>query len=181
MATGLRPPRLPKEWDGLSIVHLSDTHSSAVACPYFNSSVKSDGVKPDLFMHGVFSMTSRCGLMPKTLGQLAFTQSILHSGNHDWYLDAGRSAHAEQIGWTDVAGERSNSIEQAWSSIVLAGDETPWMGTHPDLASDSKPFRSFSVTRRTTSAGPRSETSLMLSGHTHGSQIVCRESIPSIP
>ena len=57
--------------------------------------------------------------------------------------------------------------------LILCGDETPWMGTHPDLSpAPAGAFRILlSHTPDNISWARRHDIDLMLSGHTHGGQI----------
>lgn len=173
-------PRLPKEWDGLSIVHLSDTHfRGAVASAYFEFVCqKAIELKPDLFVFtgDLLDDIALLDWLPKTLGSLQATHGqYFILGNHDWYLDAPATRRRlEQVGWTDVAGRTLDlRLNNPGPSIVLAGDETPWMGTHPDLSSSSKDQFQILLSHTPDNINwARSQNvDLMLSGHTHGGQI----------
>jgi predicted MPP superfamily phosphohydrolase len=173
-------PRLPKEWDGLSIVHLADTHFlGAVSKDYFEAVCEQAiALKPDLFVFtgDLLDNLTLLDWVPDTFGRLQapFGQYFI-LGNHDWYLDASRIRAAfEQQGWIDLS---SRYIELASPKsgppIVLAGDETPWMGTHPDLSQTaSESFRILlSHTPDNFPWAQNEGIDLMLAGHTHGGQI----------
>lgn len=172
--------RLPTQWNGVSIVHLSDTHfRGAVARPYFEFVCqKAMELKPDLFVFtgDLLDDISLLDWLPETLGRLrAPLGQYFILGNHDWYLNAPVIRREfERLGWTDVSGRTLElPTNKPGPPILLAGDETPWMGTHPDLNSDSKAaFRILlSHTPDNINWARDHEADLMLSGHTHGGQI----------
>jgi predicted MPP superfamily phosphohydrolase len=173
-------PRLPKEWDGLSIVHLADTHFlGAVSRAYFEAVCEQAiALKPDLFVFtgDLLDDPAHLNWLPETFGRLhaPFGQYFI-LGNHDWYLGAPEArAQFEQLGWIDLS---SRCIELAsprsGPPIVLAGDETPWMGTHPDLRHvSSDRFRILlSHTPDNIHWARGQGIDLVLAGHTHGGQI----------
>lgn len=173
-------PRLPKEWDGLSIVHLTDTHfCGAVTRQYFEAVCeRAAALKPDLFIFTGDLLDDQLLLewLPETLGRLkAPLGQYFILGNHDWYLDSEAIRREfERLGWTDMSS-RSQAVTstKASSPIILAGDETPWMGTHPILPSEpNSAFRILlSHTPDNIEWARRQRIDLVLAGHTHGGQI----------
>lgn len=173
-------PRLPAEWDGLSIVHFADMHFyHAVTSQYFELVCEQAmALKPDMYVFtgdllddieylGWFSDT--LGRLKAPLGQF----SIL--GNHDWYIEAETIRNEfQRHGWIDLAG-RSIVVESltSKSSIIMAGDETPWMGAHPPTdPADSDKFRILlSHTPDNIMWARQQKFDLVLAGHTHGGQI----------
>lgn len=173
-------PRLPTQWDGVSIVHLSDMHfRGAVARPYFEFVCeRAKELNPDLFVFtgDLLDDITLLDWLPETLGRLrAPLGQYFILGNHDWYLDASSiRTGVERMGWTDVSGKSLEiRSQQPAPPIILAGDETPWMGAHPEL--DSAPADRFRVllshTPDNIEWAQGRGVDLMLSGHTHGGQI----------
>ncbi len=172
-------PRLPVEWDGLSLVQLTDLHfRGAVTRAYFEA-VCDDAaaLKPDLFVFtgDLFDDLKLLDWLPDTLGKLTAPQGqYFILGNHDWHLDsAAIRCELERLGWTDLAGRCVSLNRRDASPITLCGDETPWMGTHPDLSCVSaESFRILlSHTPDNIMWARQQGIDVMLSGHTHGGQI----------
>ena len=173
-------PRLPKEWDGLSIVHLTDTHfCGAVTRKYFELVCdQAAALEPDLFVFtgDLLDDQSKLAWLPETFGRLkAPLGQFFILGNHDWYLDAKEIREEfQQQGWVDLSSQ-SRGIQLAGknSPLILAGDETPWMGKHPELVArqDSQVRVLLSHTPDNLEWARQNEFDLMLSGHTHGGQI----------
>jgi predicted MPP superfamily phosphohydrolase len=172
-------PRLPKEWDGLSIVHFADTHfTGAVTRSYFEAVCEQAiSLQPDLFVFtgDLLDDINLVDWISKTLGPLrAPLGQYFVLGNHDWYAGPAQiRAQFEQCGWTDVSGRSTELVAAGKPAICLAGDESPWMGNHPDL-SQPRPemFRILlSHTPDNINWAKGEGIDLMLAGHTHGGQI----------
>ena len=172
-------PRLPAAWDGLSLVQLSDLHfRGAVTRAYFEAVCEqAAALKPDLFVFtgDLLDDPRLLDWLPTTLGKLsAPLGQYFILGNHDWYLDVPTIRREfERLGWTDLGGRSASLTRPSTTQIVLSGDETPWMGTHPDVSSpSSETFRMLlSHTPDNIAWARRHQIDLMLSGHTHGGQI----------
>jgi len=176
-------PRLPSEWDGLSIVHLADTHfRGAVTRAYFEAVCdQAIAMQPDLFVFtgDLLDDAELIDWLPTTLGRLrGKIGQYFILGNHDWYLDSNRvRAELEHLGWMDLSSRcievRPPNSKNSAPALVLAGDETPWMGTHPNLNQTSTDsFRILlSHTPDNIQWAQSQQIDLMLSGHTHGGQI----------
>ncbi len=173
-------PRLPKAWDGLSIVHFADLHfRGAVTRRYFEAVCdQAAALEPDLFVFtgDLLDDETLLDWLPATLGRLkAPLGQYFILGNHDWYLNAPAIRQEfQRHGWVDLAGRTHElHLPDIGSSIVLAGDETPWMGTHPEFPPESNDkFRI--LLSHTPDNIPWAQTlgiDLMLAGHTHGGQI----------
>jgi predicted MPP superfamily phosphohydrolase len=176
-----RLPRLPACWDGVSIVHLSDFHYySGVARRYFDIVCEqAAALQPDLliFSGDLLDDQRNIDWIAGTLGRLqGRLGQFFVLGNHDWYLNpAATRAELVRVGWTDLTA--GNVILHPSSSdglpLVLCGDETPWMGSHPTL--DSVPADAFRIlvshTPDNIGWARRHRIDLMLSGHTHGGQV----------
>lgn len=173
-------PRLPQEWDGLSIVHLADTHfRGGVSQKWFEAAFEEAAkLKPDLYVFtgDLFDDTQLSSWIASTFGKLdAPLGKFFILGNHDSYDDpaAARSEFAQHQ-WVDLAGTvQELASPKRRASIVIAGDETPWMGEHPKLSSEpNHEFRILvSHTPDNIPWARRHGVDLMLAGHTHGGQI----------
>lgn len=173
-------PRLPSGWDGFSILHLADTHfRGGVKREYFERvCAEADALKPDLivFTGDLLDDPAVLDWVEGTYGRLRapFGQYFI-LGNHDWQLESEAIRREfQQHGWIDLS---SRCIElrspTSGAPLVLAGDETPWMGTHPDLSQvDRELFRILlSHTPDNIPWATQQGIDLMLAGHTHGGQI----------
>lgn len=173
-------PNLPNVWDGISIVHLSDTHfRGAVTRAYFEAVCdEAMSLHPDImaFTGDLLDDMNRLDWVSATLGKLTAPYGCYFVlGNHDWHLDPQAIRYElERQKWIDLAGRCVSLEMRAKSSpLILCGDETPWMGTHPDLS-----FAPADASRILLSHTPDNITwarqqriNLMLAGHTHGGQI----------
>lgn len=176
-------PRLPDALDGFSIVHLSDLHfTGRVGKAYFREVVRlANQAEPDLIaLTGDLVDDARClDWIPDTLGQLTARYGVYFIlGNHDVWCGCGQVREAlVRSGLVDLGG-RWVSIEARGESIVLAGNELPWIAPAADLRT---------CTARTPGGGPprivlshspdqlpwaqAHDADLLLAGHTHGGQI----------
>jgi len=177
-----RLPAMASHWNGLSIVHLSDFHFyGGVTRRYFEMVCEhAAALQPDLFVFSGDLLDDQALLewLPSTLGRLsAPLGQYFVLGNHDWYLDpAATRREFRRLGWTDLASQfvsisPPNSLDD--SPILLCGDETPWMGHHPDLSPAPASGLRILVSH-TPDNLPWARANgihLMLAGHTHGGQI----------
>jgi predicted MPP superfamily phosphohydrolase len=175
----LQVPRLPAEWDGLTILHLSDLHFTGVIdCPYFERVIDYARTLPaDLvvFTGDLLDREDLVGWLPETLGRLSAPLACCFVlGNHDSYLSnvAQIRTQLESLGWRDLAG-RSLVVDHCGQPLVICGSETPWMGCQPDLSdAPDDAFRLFlSHTPDNLAWARHNDVSLMLAGHNHGGQI----------
>lgn len=184
-------PRLPRAWDGVSILHLSDLHFfGAVSREFFEHVVEIAGdLRADLavFTGDLLDRQELTAWLPTTLGRIrAPLGQYFVLGNHDWFLDPDATRRAMiGIGWTDAAG-RTLTVEHDGRALEIGGTELPWMGVHPRFEADAW---------RGTDAAPNSEgarhlrlllshtpdqiewarqqgVDVMLAGHNHGGQVV---------
>ncbi len=174
-----RVPRLPAEWDGLSILHISDLHFlGTIDKPYFERVIAVANTMPaDLvvFTGDLIDREDLIDWLPSTLGRLSAPLGCYFVlGNHDWTMtntDEIRD-RLEEMGWHGVAS-RTVVIEHLGLPLAICGSELPWMGTQPDLRSaPPDAFRLFlSHTPDNIAWGRRHAIDLMLSGHNHGGQV----------
>ncbi len=172
-------PRLPQDWDGLSILHLTDLHfTGRIGRPFFEQLVKiAGGLPADLivFTGDLLDREDLIEWLPATLGKLnAPLGCYFVLGNHDSYMkNVGDVRHRlGSLGWHDVAS-RSRVVENRGRPLVVCGSELPWMGAQPDLAqAPQDAFRLFlSHTPDNIRWARRNNIDLMLAGHNHGGQI----------
>jgi uncharacterized protein len=174
-----RLPRLPREWDGLSILHLTDFHYiGTIDLPFFEQLTRlAQQTRPDLivFTGDLLDDMRLLDWLPTTLGQLSAPLGrFFILGNHDWYLEPDRiRERMNELGWRDLAGTTA-TLSNDKPPLVLGGSELPWMGRHPDFS--TAPAGAFKVLLSHTPDNlPWARghgIDLMLSGHNHGGQVV---------
>lgn len=172
-------PRLPQEWDGLSILHLTDLHfTGTIDRPFFDQLMKiAGGLPADLivFTGDLLDREELIDWLPSTLGKLnAPLGCHFVLGNHDAFMKNTveiRRRFAD-LGWHDVA-DSTHVVEHRGRPLVMCGSELPWMGKQPDLSSAPQDaFRLFlSHTPDNLRWARRNNIDLMLAGHNHGGQI----------
>jgi len=172
-------PRLPLDWDGLSILHLTDLHfTGTIDRPFFERLADvSAGLPADLvvFTGDLLDREDLLDWLPSTLGKLnAPLGCHFVLGNHDSFLKNTNDIRRcfEDLGWHDVAG-RAQVIEHRGRPLVVCGSEVPWMGKQPDVSSTPEnAFRLFlSHTPDNIRWARRNKIDLMLAGHNHGGQV----------
>ena len=174
-----RLPRLPKAWDGLSILHLTDLHLiGTIDLPFFEALADLAAESPaDLivFTGDLLDDQRLIEWLPSTLGRLQAPLGCHYIlGNHDWYLDPDAiRRRLNELGWHDVAGA-TRELTRDRSRLMIGGTERPWMGIHPDFSqAPADAFRILlSHTPDNLAWARRQGVDLMLSGHNHGGQVV---------
>lgn len=171
--------RLPREWDGLSILHLTDLHfTGAIDLPFFEA-VFERAAQWDydiaVITGDILDSEELFDWLPRTLGKLdAPLGNYFILGNHDWGLDSDRIRQAiGDLGWRNVAGTLQ-TLDIAGKRLAIGGSERPWMGRHPSFnAVPDDIFRLLlSHTPDNLSWARRQHVDLMLAGHNHGGQVV---------
>ena len=177
-------PGLPESFSGLKILHLSDWHfEGTITREYFEQAstlAAREAVDLVVFSGDLIDNDACLEWLPSTLGQLSAPLGCWFIlGNHDWYLDsAAARRQLTALGWKDAtAGVQSI----AWrdGQIVIAGDETPWMGTAPEWpdrnganAAGTPELRILlSHTPDNLPRARQQGVDVMLSGHNHGGQV----------
>ncbi len=172
-------PRLPKQLDGLRILHLSDWHFiGTLDLPYFEKVC--EHIRRERFDLAVLTgdliddmqlthwIKPTLGTIDAPLGKF----SIL--GNHDWNLEPSViREELRAVGWVDVAS-RCEVIRHQGAEIAIVGNELPWMGAAPTFNGVSADaFRlALSHSPDNINWARRERADLMLSGHNHGGQVV---------
>jgi len=172
--------KLPPEWDGLTILHLTDLHYHGTPSREWHERVMAEiaGRWPtnDLIcLTGDYVDTDEHhAWIGPLLGRLqAMEGKFAILGNHDRNHDPERvRTELEQAGYTML----SNGWEEATIRgvpCVLIGHEGPWFVPPPDLqAMPSEPFHlGLCHTPDNFYWGQRHGIDLMLCGHVHGGQV----------
>jgi predicted MPP superfamily phosphohydrolase len=170
---------LPAEWDGLTILHLSDLHLSGTPSRKFYQCVLDRCVNqgpPDILaITGdlVDSDVHHRWLLP-LLHPLRWKEAAFAIlGNHDvWHQPARLRRRLNRLGIT-VVGNTWTGATVRGVPLIAIGHEGPWFGPGPDLSGCSDgPFRlCLSHTPDNIRWARRNGIHLMLSGHNHGGQI----------
>jgi len=171
-------PRLPPEWDGLTILHLSDLHFCGTPSQGFFARALDLCAEwqPDVVaLTGdyVDSLAHHAWVAP-LLGRLqARAVKLAILGNHDqWYEPEQLRAQLHDLGY--------HTPRNAWETVLVRGrpmtvigHEGPWVRPEPDLSScPPDVFRlCLSHTPDNLPWAKRHGIDLMLSGHVHGGQI----------
>lgn len=171
--------RLPAEWDGLAILHLTDLHFvGTLDRTYFEevTELAAEQRADMIVFTGDLLDRQHClEWLPTTLGRLTAPLGCYFIlGNHDWYLDSRQiRAELERLNWHDAAGKVIVG-EHRGRPLAIGGTERPWMGQHPDFsAAPPEAVRVLlSHTPDHLEWARRQQVDLMLSGHNHGGQVV---------
>jgi predicted MPP superfamily phosphohydrolase len=174
----LRLPRLPRAWDGLTLLHLSDLHLSGTPDrDYFRAVMDHCRAwEPDLICvtgDVADSMHHKRWIVP-VLGRLRWkVAAFAILGNHDsWYEPEYIRRRLRRLGMS-VLGNAWRQVEVRGEPLVVVGHEGPWFTPGPDLAgAPAGPFRlCLSHTPDNIAWARRENIDLMLSGHVHGGQV----------
>ncbi len=180
----LAPERLPRELDGLSVVHLTDLHMTGqLTKDYYRFIVdQANQLDADIVaITGDILEKPHCiDWIPDTLGRLRSRYGTYFViGNHEERLpDVARLRQAlTDAGLVDL-GSRWMKLEIRGVSMQLAGNELPWFGSAEHLA-DERPVDSAEPAFRLLLSHSPDQIhwarahnfDLMLAGHTHGGQI----------
>jgi hypothetical protein len=177
LALGL--PNLPPEWDGLTLLLLSDLHFHGTPSrAYFDRVLDelASGPVPDcVCLAGDFVDTdTHHDWIRPLLGRLRAKEAKLAIlGNHDKYHDPNRvRSELAAAGYT-VLSNTWREITVRGVSCVAVGHEGPWLDPPPDLgAAPTGPFRlCLSHTPDNFYWGQSNGVGLMLCGHVHGGAI----------
>jgi predicted MPP superfamily phosphohydrolase len=175
-------PRLPRELDGFSILHLTDLHFHGVpdrkyfewACELCAKEQPADMIA---LTGDIVDREELIDWLLDTLGRLGASARLgayFILGNHDLDCDPTKIKTAmAQIGWTWL-GARCITIEDRGQRIALAGNEVPWAGKRPvcdDVARSAALKVMLSHAPHEVRWAQGENFDLALAGHLHGGQI----------
>jgi len=174
----LRMPQIPPEWDGLSILHLSDLHLCGTPDRTFYQRVMDHchDWDPDLVaVTGdiVDSNKHHRWVLP-VLSRLRWRiAAFAILGNHDSWREPDLIRRRLRRCGMRVLGNGGEQIEVRGQPMTVIGHEGPWFPPEPDLSTcPSQPFRlCLSHTPDHIYWARRQRIDLMLAGHVHGGQI----------
>lgn len=176
--------QLPGEWEGLTILHVSDLHfSGTLKREYFTELCRiAQESKPDLIifagdlideMNCLAWLDETLGLMQAPLGKFFIL------GNHDWHQKSQQiRATLAEMGWIDLA-ETSFNLPHQGHTLQLTGTEAPWIGSlaaiqesRKNAQAEAEPRFSLLVSHTPDNFhwAAQEGYDLVLSGHTHGGQ-----------
>lgn len=171
-------PGLPREWEGLSILHVTDVHlKGSPDRAFFERAMELARKRwsPDLvaLTGDLLDDPALLHWIAPTIGQLrAPLGQYFILGNHDAFHapDQTRAVLAE-LGWMDLS-QRHLTIEHKGRRLLLAGTEHPWIGEHPQLPEPAGEFRLLLAHDPHAIAWARRQRfDLVLAGHLHGGQV----------
>jgi predicted MPP superfamily phosphohydrolase len=177
----LELPRLPAEWDGLTIAHVSDTHFCRhVGVRYFERVAEQvAALDADLIAvtGDLLDLPECLDWFDRTLGRLRAPLGCWFVlGNHDWYSGVADEIRTRmtRLGWRDAAANVSLLLHRE-HRLLIAGSERPWLSPWPNLRTPDCDHADF---RLVLSHSPddlplarRDGVDLLLAGHLHGGQI----------
>ena len=177
-------PRLPPCLDGLTIVHLSDLHFTGYLTQDFFQFVvdRVNELDGDLVaLTGDILDERPClGWITEVLGRVeSHLGAFCIFGNHDLRIRDMPLlvTEVERAGWHYVGG-RWSQLRVRGQTLVVAGNELPWLGPPADMTTCPRPADGHGALRILLSHSPdqfhwarRRGFDLMLAGHTHGGQI----------
>jgi uncharacterized protein len=176
-------PRLPPALNGLKILHLSDFHFTGnVGKAYFREVVRiGNELQPDLIaLTGDYADSDACiDWIPDTLGRLAAPCGVYFVlGNHDTFINTCRLREVLRASGPIDLGGRWLQVPIRGESIIVAGNELPWIAPAAELSRCGPSSAQGGPVRIVLSHSPDQidwarfhEVDLMLCGHTHGGQI----------
>jgi len=175
-----RLPRLPQEFDGLRIVHISDLHHAPYTAPGLDRTLDEiERLEPDLVvMTG--DLVTDIGDLPDAARPLSRLRAPLGAyavtGNHDWWADLGvLHSVLDQAGVRLLRNEHL-ALRRDGAALHLAGVDDLWSPTH-DLAQtlDGIPEGGFTILLAhnpdEVHRVPPGHVDLVLCGHAHGGQV----------
>jgi predicted MPP superfamily phosphohydrolase len=174
----LRLERLPRAWDGLTVLHLSDVHFCGTPDRAYYEQVMDlcAGWEPDLvaFTGDLVDTDGHYRWVVPVLGRLRWRCAAFAAlGNHDYYYDPPLLRRRLRKLGMHVPGNAWTQVEVRGEPLVVVGHEGPWFRPGPDLSGcPDGPFRlCLSHTPDNIAWARRQGIDLMLAGHVHGGQV----------
>lgn len=170
--------RLPAEFSGTKLLHISDVHFlGTIDRPFYELVFeKAQQWSPDMivFTGDLLDRPEKIEWIDTTFGQMHAPLGCYYIlGNHDWHLECDPiRERMAKLGW-QLCGEKPEFITKGSGQIAIAGDERPWMGNAPQFDQvDEHTFRMLlSHTPDNIKWARQNQIDFMLSGHNHGGQI----------
>jgi predicted MPP superfamily phosphohydrolase len=171
-------PALPREWDGLSILHLSDVHFCGTPDREFYREAmdRCAAWQPDLvaLTGDIVDTIRHYRWIVPFLGKLRWNMAAFAIlGNHDYWYEPNMVRRRLQKLRMNVLGNSWMKLDVRGRPLVVIGHEGPWFKPLPDLRDcPADGFRlCLSHTPDNIRWAQRHKIDLMLSGHNHGGQI----------
>ena len=171
-------PGLPADWDGLSLLLLSDLH--LCGCPareFFETIMSRLAQQPaDLLLitGDLVDDDRHYQWLKPLLGRLRWRHGAFAVlGNHDYWFDVSLIKKELAELQIQYVGGAWRQVHLRDHPLIVIGNESPWLGAPPDLANCPKGgFRlCLSHSPDQLAWARRNGINLMLSGHNHGGQI----------
>jgi len=181
--TDVSVERLPPSFDGYQILHLSDLHNGS---PLARASLSerlaaADGLAPDLvlFTGDLAARAEALEEAASALGRLKARDGIIAVlGNHDHWLGKQPVSEALAAAGVRVLGNEHMALERTGSALYLVGVEDCCYIGRDDLPGalrgvpDGAPVIIATHSPDIVFEPLAARASLILSGHTHGGQVV---------
>jgi predicted MPP superfamily phosphohydrolase len=171
-------PDLPREWDGLSILHLSDVHFCGTPDREFYRETmdRCAAWQPDLVAvtGDIVDTIHHYRWIVPFLGRLRWNiAAFAILGNHDYWYGPDMVRRRLRKLNMNVLGNSWMKLDVRGQPLVVIGHEGPWFRPAPDLGDcPAEGFRlCLSHTPDNIRWAQRHKIDLMLSGHNHGGQI----------
>jgi predicted MPP superfamily phosphohydrolase len=170
---------LPPEWDGVTLLLLSDFHFHGTpSAAFFERVIAEVNSQPPadvVALAGDYLDTHKHHhWIPELLGKLRWKEcGLAILGNHDGPYNPYRTREElAKLGY-HVLSDRWEEVELRGVKCVAVGHEGPWFRRVPDLSNaPAEPFRlCLSHTPDNFYWGIANRIGLMLCGHVHGGQI----------
>jgi hypothetical protein len=173
-----RLPRLPRAWDGLSILHVTDLHLCGIPdLPFFEAVMDRLAAEPADIVAvtgDILDSDEHYHWVKPVLGRVRWKlAAFVILGNHDARLDWKRiEREVEELGM-EMVGHRWKQVPVRGQTLTVIGNEMPWIPPAPDLTDcPAGGFRlGLSHTPDQFPWAQEQQIDLLLAGHNHGGQI----------
>jgi|GEM_PF-4506788 len=132
----VRLHRLPEEWEGLSILHISDLHLAYTPNrPFFEKVIEyAAEMRPDIIAltGDIVGQSPRVRWLPNVLGKLKAPLGKYYLlGDHDYSSGAEDEIRdvMEMTGWRDI-GQRFIVAPIRGKNLLIMGTQRPWTAKH---------------------------------------------------
>ena len=171
-------PQLPAEWDGLTILHLTDLHFKGCPDKEFFQHVMDQCREPvpDLVAvtGDIVDSWKHHRWVAPVLGRLRWkVAGFAILGNHDFWHDPRLTRRRLKRIGLRVLDNRWEQIEVRGQPMVVIGHEGPWFTPAPDLAGCPDGVFRLLLTHTPDNIdwAKRHQVGLALAGHNHGGQV----------